>query len=240
MADGADPTLISSYSVDGLQDINNLIKTESPDIITLNEAHKDVTYDQVKDIAEHLGYDYFVHDSTSPSHIDTSMQLGHGIISRYPIISHKTELFSNPNLSVEWEDGSIASSFDKGFTTCEIDVNGEVIAITTLHLVPFRRFNVAPGTHTFTKVLEDVSQSINTRAERWIIQGDFNIDSPTLREYFPSLFINLEEVTQGVPTTPKNRKYDHVLYRGLKYLSQKVDNTVLTDHYPVMTEFEVN
>lgn len=230
----ADPSLMASYSVDGLAEIKELLREQSPDIITLQETHKNASYDQVADIAKTLGYEYFVHDSTSRSHIDPSMQLGHGILSRYPITSHQTGFFHNPHIAVQWEDGTQAVTFDKGYTTCEVDVNGTVVSVTTLHLLPFRRFNLELNTDAAQGILRNIEDSIATSAEKWIIQGDFNINSATLREHFPLLFSKgIEEVAVDDPTTPKGNKYDHVLYRGFSSEKQCVLSSVLTDHYPV-------
>lgn len=235
---GADPARMSSYQTDGMAEIKQLLLSESPDIITLQETHQNAAYDQVKLLADELGYGYFVHDSTSRSHIDPAMRLGHAIISRHPIISHQTGLFRNPNLSVEWEDGSQATSFDKGFTTCRIDVNGTPVAITTLHLLPFRRFNVELDSDQSRDIMRGVSTTISAPDDKWIIQGDFNIDSPTLQPYLPELFDNdVLEIPLAAPTTPKGHRYDHVLYRGLDCGAQTVDSTVGTDHYPVVTRF---
>jgi endonuclease/exonuclease/phosphatase family metal-dependent hydrolase len=236
LAANTDPTLMASYTVDGLDDIKYLLQNELPDIITLQETHKNDSYDQVADIAKTLGYDYFVHDSTSHSHIDPSMQLGHGILSRYPIISHQTGLFNNPHISVEWEDGTQAVTFDKGYTTCELDIDGTAVSVTTLHLLPFRRFNLDVNTDAVREILGNVEASVTTTAEKWIIQGDFNINSATLREYFPMLFsVGVEEATVDDPTTPKGNTYDHILYRGFNNKKQTVLSDVLTDHYPVVT-----
>lgn len=232
---GADPSRMASYSVDGLNEIKQLLREQSPDIITLQETHKNDSYDQVADIAEALGYDYFAHDSTSRSHIDPTMQLGHGILSRYPIVSHHTGFFENPNITVEWEDGTQATTFDKGYTTCDLSVDGTPVSITTLHLIPFKRFNIDVSADAGREIAANVAASITTPAKQWIIQGDFNINSPTLRPYFPALFNEgLDEVALTEPTTPKGNRYDHILYRGFTLENQTVISNILTDHYPVI------
>jgi endonuclease/exonuclease/phosphatase family metal-dependent hydrolase len=232
---GADPSRMASYSVDGLNEIKQLLREQSPDIITLQETHKNDSYDQVADIAEALGYEHFVHDSTSRSHIDSTMQLGHGILSRYPIVSHHTGFFENPHITVEWEDGTQATTFDKGYTTCELDIDGTLVSITTLHLIPFKRFNIDLSADAGHEIMANVAASIMTTAKQWIIQGDFNINGPTLHAYFPALVNEgLDEVVLSGPTTPKGNKYDHILYRGFTSEKQTIIDTVLTDHYPVI------
>lgn len=237
---GADPSLMASYTIDGLSEIKSFLKVEYPDIITLQETHKDDSEDQIKEIADELGYKYFIHDSTSKSHIDTSKKLGHAIISRFPIVEHTTQLFKNPNISVTWEDGSTAQTFDKGFSTCEIDLGSQKISVTTLHLIPFKRFDIQLDSELGRQILNEVSSAITPALDKWIIQGDFNISDELLRNYLQPLFTeNVEEVRLTDVTTPKNDRYDHVLFKNLTLINQRIDKSVKTDHYPVITDFEI-
>ncbi len=86
-----------------------------------------------------------------------------------------------------------------------------------------------------------MAAELNSTEDHILIQGDFNIDSETVGEYLSSLFKKnqLAEITLDKPTTPKNRKYDHVLYTGLKLSDLEIDSTVMTDHYPVICSFEL-
>lgn len=236
----ADHTLLASYSVEGIDQIIDWLRNENPDIITLQETQKNDNNDQVATIAQKLGYKYFYHDSTSKSHIDTDHNLGHAIISRYPLSDHTTGFFDNPNFEVVWEDGSIARSFDKGYSTCRAAIDGTNISFTTLHLVPFRRFNVEMGTEAASKILNNVEELLSAPTDKWIIQGDFNIDSGNLVDYLPKLFEQgFSEVNITEPTTPKGHKYDHILYRHVDLLNVRIDAKVLTDHFPVVAEFEI-
>jgi len=236
---GTNPTLLSSYSNEGIDEIVSWLKRESPDVITLQETQKKDKNDQAEYITKQLGYGYYFHDSTSDSHIDEGHKLGHAIISRYPLASHKTGFFINPKVKVEWEDGSIATSFDKGYTNCAMTIEGSVVLITTLHLIPFRRFDIAIDSDLAASIMRNVCNELDISFERGIIQGDFNIDSKTLRSYMPRLFKSgMNEIPLSSPTTPKGRKYDHVLFKGLKLVKSRVDSSVLTDHFPVVCEFD--
>lgn len=237
---GSDPTLLASYSEDGLKEITDFLKNENADIITLQETQSNHTKDQVKEIADTLGY-YYLHDSTSDSHIDSGFKLGHGIITRYKISNHKFGFFNNPSLEVKWEDGSTAKSFDKGYTTCALDIAGQKLMLTTLHLIPFRRFGLDLESKTAKNILSNVDDTLANDYSPWLIQGDFNIDNAQLKEYLPQLFENnMAEILLGQPTTPKGRKYDHIAFRDLSLLNFKVDSSVHTDHHPVIANFEIN
>jgi exonuclease III len=240
LQEDADQTLLASYSVEGIDQIIDWLRKESPDIITLQETQKNDSNDQVATLAQKLGYEYFYHDSTSKSHIDTDYNLGHAILSRYPLSDHTMGFFDNPNLKIAWEDGSIAQSFDKGYSTCRASIDGTDISLTTLHLVPFKRFGVEMGTEAAATILDNVAESLSAPTDKWIIQGDFNIDSSLLASYLPKLFDQgLSEIDITEPTTPKGRRYDHILFRHVGLLNSRTDSNVLTDHFPVIAEFEV-
>lgn len=236
---GANDQLLASYTVDGLQEIIALLRAESPDIITLQEVQKNDHYDQAKVIAEALGYSY-VYDSTSASHIDADHQLGHAILTRHTLGVHKTGLFKNPKYEVEWEDGSRAVSFDKGYSTCVVTIDGRPIAVTTLHLIPFRRFKVDVQSDKAKAVLLNVEETIGDNPAPWLVQGDFNINASTMREFFPSLFAgDVEETILESGTTPKGHMYDHIITKGGKITDYRIIGDVLTDHYPVVAEIEI-
>jgi hypothetical protein len=77
--------------------------------------------------------------------------------------------------------------------------------------------------------------------ERGIIQADFNLNTPNLLHLFPPLVdAHYQEISLTTVTTPKGEYYDHVLYKGLRPVSCTVIDSVKTDHYPVVAEFEFN
>lgn len=56
-----------------------------------------------------------------------------------------------------------------------------------------------------------------------------------LIQYDPAWASRFDEVVHGVPTTPRGRDYDHVLFAGARALESRVSRDVLTDHYPVIS-----
>ena len=240
LRDGTDDQLMASYSVDGLDKIINFLKKERPDIITLQETQKNEKDDQVARIAEQIGYAY-VHDSTSDSHIDAGYQLGHAILTPHTITNHTAGLFVNPNATITWEDGNTATSFDKGYTTCTIAINDVPITVTTLHLVPFKRFAIALDSDQAKKILADVQSKISSESTQpHIIQGDFNIDSKLLQPYLATLFKDdTDEVALSQPTTPQHQMYDHIIVRHGTITDHTVASSIKTDHYPVTAVVEI-
>lgn len=119
---GADPNLIASYGRDGLKKLQRSLENQMP-ILSRYKRYNKRGKSQIDAIATLAGYEHYFYDVTSESHIDRGHQLGHGILSKRPITNHTFGLFNNPKIRIEWEDGSIATSFDKGFSSCEVDID---------------------------------------------------------------------------------------------------------------------
>lgn len=238
LKDGEDPLLMASYSVDAVIEIAEWLKMSNPDIITIQEAQGDKDTNQVEEIAKLLEYKYCFFDPTSSSHIDENKTLGNGVISKRPISNHSAGLFLNPNIETTIQ-GRHAVSHDKGWSTCTVNIDGYDISVTTLHLLPFRAFNVDFESKIGGEVLRNIESAILPKTPTALIQGDFNIDSPQLAPILPNLLVNMDEISLNEPTTPSGRRYDHVLYKGLELKSMQIDSNVKTDHYPVICEFFV-
>ncbi len=241
LQDGADPLRIASPAENGLDVIARLLESERPGVITLQETQRKERHDQVELIAGSLGYEHYFHDSTSQSHIDTDCRLGHCVISKYPISQHRFGLFENPNAQVTREDGSTATTHDKGFSSCVVSIGDAQIEVTTLHLIPFSMFKIELESRTAQGILQDVAGKLLPTRDKALIQGDFNIDRPRVRPHLRQLFARagLAEVAIDEPTTPGGRRYDHILYKGLALKSKRIVPGVRTDHYPVVATFEV-
>jgi endonuclease/exonuclease/phosphatase family metal-dependent hydrolase len=236
----SDATLPASYRLDGLAHIYETLKDISPDIITLQETHAADGTNQTQVLAERLGYNYWTNDEYADSHVEDGFRLGQGIISRYPIKNHQFQMFYNPHYQAEWEEG-VVTSHDKGITSCDIDINGQTLNLMTLHAIPFRPFNIDPLSEAAREVREDMQSKIQSDSELMLLQGDFNYDEKSLESLLPSIFKpKLYEALQSRPTTPKGRFYDHVVYRGLKLESSSADDSKFTDHYPVISKFELS
>ncbi len=238
--EGAGPTLRESYVDDGLDYIIDFLRAQKPDLISLQETHANDIYCQPQRIAEALGYQSWVNDEWADSHLEDGMRLGQAVVSRYPIQAHSFEWFANPQLLVTWSEGMSGITHDKGVTRCSITLeNGKDILVQTLHTIPFRHTGLGEMSEQLQRVREEMARKLLTK-ENGIIQADFNINALSLRPFFPRLFADgFEEVVQTKPTNVRGRYYDHVLYSGLRVISSVVIDNVLTDHYPVITTFEI-
>lgn len=130
---------------------------------------------------------------------------------------------------------------DKGYGSCDITVDGKTIHAVSLHLIPFRKVGLDFDSSVARDILQSVCSELKNTYEHQLMQGDFNINSPTVRKYLEDLFDSneLNELTLHEPTTPKGQMYDHVLYRGLTLKKSTIDSSVRTDHYPVICTFKL-
>lgn len=235
---GQDAKRMASYGQDGMGHILTFLRSVSPDVVTLQEVHMSDVLNQADYIAHELGMDYCVSDFYADSHLEEGQRLGHAIISKYPIGNQSFELFVNLNKQMLAEDGSTWQMHDKGYTRCQIDIEGVVIEVTTTHLSPLGKFGIEHDSDEGQYVLEDVQNKLVSQADYQLIQADINLDFTLLAPVMPTLIDNsLKEIPQESITTPKGRHYDHVLYKGMNPIQSRVEDHILTDHYPVITEF---
>ncbi len=242
--EGSDLRHDASYDTEDLDYIERRIRLYDPDIITLQEVHKGVNGDQAQEIASVLGYEHLHVFSHSVSHIDPEYELSQAIICRFPMPPEYTSFHLLADVGVRiLHNGEVQDLHEKGVIVTTADLgDDQKMHLVTTHMHPFRRFKIALDSDTakrtfagFAKIMETLDQSVPC-----ITQGDFNIDKNSLMECFPKLFEGgFSEVVQIEPTSPRGSTPDHVLYRRLKHLGSRVDNNVLTDHYPIISRFEI-
>lgn len=242
LSSGSDPITMSSYSEDGLDYIVASLKTIQPDIIALQEIHINDELNQAEYIADQLGMKHWISDVLADSHLEEGQKLSQAIISKYPITDKEFQLYVNPNKQAPSDDGStIWYSHDKGLTRCNIQLGKIMLSATTTHLTPFRLFSIDPQSEEGRYILKDVENKLINNSSHQLIQGDFNLDFAQLAPIFPDLINeDLKEVSLEEGTTPKGKRYDHVLYRGVRLVESTIDKKALTDHYPVITKFDVS
>jgi len=229
-----------SYVNDGLHYVVRTIADMGPDIVTLQEVHGNDVQNQAEYITDECGLKYVAYDSYDASHIEKGQRLGQAVISRFPIVSHDFSLFVNPKFEIDRPDGEHWISHDKGLTSCLLKIEDREIMVQTLHSVPFRKFGVDALGGEASAVRKDMVHKLDQSHGSYILQADFNYNEPSIKPFLTPLFDSgLNEVILSLPTTPKGRWYDHVLYRGVSHVKSYVMNEALTDHYPVYTEFSI-
>src|SRR3989344_2982358 len=229
------------YADDGIAHIQQILEKYNADIITFQETHADDKIVQAEIIAKDINLSYTANDIYDKSHIEDGQGLGQAIISRFPISEHDFKLFFNPHFETSTPSGGIWISHDKGVSRWNVDLGkGKIIEVATLHLIPFRVFGINPLEEKFESLRKNIAELASPSSDTFLLQGDFNFDDTSLKQFLPDLLNQTEsEVLLDKPTTPKDRKYDHVLYRELKHIRSEVITDVLTDHFPVYSEFEI-
>ena len=232
LGEGQDPGRMSSYSRDGIEQIIDVIGNEEPDIVTLQETHPPIP----GGIAKVLGYEHSVNHEVSSSHIDKTQRLGHGLVTNFPIMHDQLDVLTYPTLP----EGTDTTPHDKGISTYKLRLeNGEKLTCQNLHLFPFGYYGIGrQDSPEIETILREVEVIAGFHSGKRILQGDFNLDTRSLRSLLPGLFeVGLEEVEQEEETTPTDKRIDHVLFAGITVVRSFVVKNVLTDHYPLVTTF---
>ena len=228
----------ANFVYDGLDTIIAVLRREQADIITLQEVHVDDTRDQLADISTQLSLPYYFTHVMSDSGVEAGQKLAQGILSRYPISQASYQQFENPNFEIVGSSGKQRVSHDKGVSSCTIAVDGQDVTVKTVHLIPFHAFKVDETSLRARVVLDQVQGQLRDGNQKLLLQGDFNLVTSSLRQLLPDLFPgDTREVVQTVGTTAWDTAIDHIVYRGLEFVDSQVDDQVLTDHFPIISNF---
>jgi hypothetical protein len=240
--DGDDPMDPLVYCNDAMNEIIKVLEKYDADIITIQESHSDDKKIQAETIAKNLGLKYFANDVYDKSHIEEGQGLSQAIISCFPMTSHKFELFLNPKFETIGPKGEHWISHDKGVTSGFIEIgSGKKINVKTSHSFPYRRFHINPLDGVTLSLRQDMTKKLKPEAEFFLYQGDLNYNENSVKEFLPNYLQNGAcEIILDTPTTPKGRKYDHIMFKNIKHISSQVISDVLTDHFPIYSEFEID
>lgn len=230
-----------SYNFCNLSYISEYLQKYNPDVIAFQEIHCSESESQAEVISQKLGLNYFVLDSYDVSHVNPNYMLSQSIISRFPIVAHSFELYPNLGLNIVVNGKDMGKMHDKGATRVTLKIeNNDDLEIITTHLPPFRKLKLDPKSREAKVLVTSVDSLMRPSLPKAIIMGDFNYNEESLKSLMPSVFGDgIEEVLQKTATTPKGRCYDHVLFKGVELLSSSVCSDALTDHYPIISEFEI-
>ncbi len=235
-----DPTDTYLYIHEGLDHVQTILALYNADVVTLQEIHANARNNQARILAKNLQFPFWISDIQNASHLEDGKYLSTAILSKFPLSNHTFKLFYNPKYQDIGPRGEKWTSHDKGISRVTATLQkGKKLEIQTLHLTPFHRFHIDPLGKGAKRVRLDVEAKIASDASNLLLQGDFNINTPSLRSFLP-MFLqgNVREVILKAPTTPKGKWYDHILYKGIQHIQSEVVTDVLTDHFPIYSEFE--
>ena len=229
------------YKHDALGALIDVLKKHNPDIITIQESHTDDGANQAAIIAKELGLEFVANDVYDESHLEPGQGLSQAVISRFPIKNHSFLMFYNPHLETLSPTGERWLSHDKGVTTCLVDLgNGITMNVKTSHSFPYRRFHIEPFDEKLIPLRADMAEKLKPDSDIYLYKGDLNYNEYSVEPLLPDLIKDgIKEVILSEPTTPKGRKYDHVIYKGIRHINSVVINDTLTDHFPIYSEFDI-
>lgn len=238
-----DPLSMDSYTGDRPAYIGKYLADTAADFITLQEVHANRERDQAQEIASYLGTSYVATDSYGQSFMNPDYDICQSIISKYPIVEHayhKLEFEPYTPVNLGALDGEYLAK-DTGLTVATLDVNGSPVNIITLHMQPFSLFNIDPYGPDAAELRSSLESILSGLAKPWIMQGDFNVNCRSISQFLGGVANRSDYVDLAQPqaTIPAGHTIDHVACSGAGIVSNSVDATTLTDHYPVLTRFAI-
>lgn len=224
------------------EDLISIAKTINeykPDLLVVQELHKNRKSGQAKILSDLVGLENFKFHEYDKSHIEKGQYLNQGIFSKYPILKDSYDKYLNPKIKIERPNGDIWETHDKGVSKFQIDLNKKTLHITTTHLLPLRKFNTRIDYPEMELYRKDIESKILPIEDLHILSGDFNFDAKNLQEVFPDFYKEgLTDVDYGRSFVDR-RNFDFVLYKGVKEKETSVIGSVVTDRLPIITVLEL-
>lgn len=208
------------------------IKQFAPDVCGLNEVRGagplDGYTDQTNALGDRLGYNRYFAEAIK---VRGENPYGNAIVSRYPIVTADTVAIPDPEVK---RAGGRYESRCVLDVTLDVDRHALRVLVCHIGLVDDEAKNAV-------KTLCDILDKTDTPV---VLMGDFNLtpDNPILAPLFERL-----EDTDAYAETPGEYtfasydpkiKIDYLLFRGLKCRSVETVSEVISDHFPIIAEFE--
>ena len=208
------------------------IKAQNPDVCGLNEVRGEGPLegytDQTNAIGDALGCNrYFAQaimvDGTSP--------YGNAFVTKYAIKSAETIAIPDPIFKYE-----IGKYESRCILKAVVDANGKDVLVLVCHM------GLALGERK--NAVKEICRIVDSTDMPIILMGDFNA-LPDSKELKP-LYERLEDTdsyadVKGKFTFPSDRpniKIDYIFFRNLRCKSVKTIEEVVSDHLPIVAEFE--
>ncbi len=209
------------------------IKDVNPDICGLNEVRGegplDGYTDQTNALGDGLGYNRYFAKAID---VDGTSPYGNAFVTKYPVESAETVAIPDPIIKNE-----IGKYESRCVLKAVVDANGTDVLVLVCHmgLALGERKNAV---ETICKIIDETDMPL-------ILMGDFNAlpDADELKPLFDRLNDTdaLAEV-KGKFTFPSynpNIKIDYIFYKNLKCTGVKTIEKVVSDHFPIVAEFEI-
>lgn len=208
------------------------IKAEGADFCGLNEIRGEGPFEgytnQTDAIGDALGFNRYFGKAVM---IYGENPYGNAFVTRYPIVSAETFIVPDP------EDRTNGRWFE---TRCAI----KLVAETELGRVCFVVCHMGLNDSERINAVKVVCDIIDSTDLPMVVMGDWNDtpDSPILAPIFERLSDTAElgGAADGAtfPSDAPNKKIDYILYRGLKCVSCRIITDIVSDHFPIVADFD--
>jgi len=225
-----------------LRRIGDLLVELDPDVVALQEIDQRSrwagNFDQLDYLSRHTGMPYSVFGIHNRREGLLNLAYGNGILSKHPILVSETVSFGQSQIG------------EKGFIFAELDLRGQRVPIVNLHLhyrSRSRRFK------QLDVLLEFLREKRRAHGGEWpvlpIVCGDFNTPESS-GDVTAALHRHLNDLGDYTMHPRKGRSFPSPLPARLldfvfmppqvKAPTCLVVRSMLSDHRPVMVEFDLN
>lgn len=229
-----------------IEKIGKCIQSINPDIIFLQELTKNYHSeypDTGRYLADLLGYESFY--AYGPMVLPTGRpaQVGNGIFSKFPLLNTKKSVLQKGLV----QEGRILND-ERFYLAASVHVSGANIAVGTTHLPFHPRFQTTPLKQAMVEhILEqipggdyifagDLNTTPRTKAAVTFRRHGLKLAGPALRHasWTTKPFEIGPWAYEGL-----RWRLDYVFHKGrLKPVSSRLVATALSDHLPILVEFE--
>ncbi len=228
-----------------LSRIRGVLASSGADVVALQEVDQRSFWNHNVDCltvlgaARQFGHAFMGINNYRPA--PANLSYGNGLLSRHPIAERINRPFHGRH-----SDGGLRRIGGKGFQYAEIDVGGLILPVINLHLdFRSRRQRV----WQVDQVIRFLTHKRGQHTASPVVCGDFNCAASRRDDAVGRLLQWLNErepyhlVPDTRPTFPARfpaRVLDHVLIpRRFRLLSAEVLPVTVSDHRPVLVEFDV-
>ena len=204
----------------------------SPDICGLNEvrgrgALKGYS-DQLRKIAEPIGYNRYFGQTIKVGGVGP---YGNGLVAKYDIVS--AEVIHIPDTT----DRNGRSNFEhRGIIRATVDACGNDLTVLVCHMGLSE-----PEQKNAVESLCDIIDETDTPL---IVMGDFNTSPshdvllPLVERLNDTDKVSENSGTYTFPSYAPEVKIDYIFYRGLRCTYAETVTEIISDHYPIIADFE--
>lgn len=211
----------------------NTIKNINPDICGLNEVRGegplDGYTDQTNALGDGLGYNRYFAKAID---VQGTSPYGNAFVTRYPVKSVETVAVPDPIFKYE-----IGKYESRCVLKAVVDVSGKDVLVLVCHM------GLALGERK--NAVKEICKIVDSTDMPLVLMGDFNAlpDSEELKPLFERLS-DTDALAQvkgkcTFPSYKPNIKIDYIFYKNMKCTGVETVEKVVSDHYPVVAEFEI-